>query len=312
MRQGPHQKRGRGRGNRRSSTPNRNQTFDSNGPDVRIRGNASQVYEKYLNLARDATASGDRVLAESYYQHAEHYYRILAAFQESQGGENRGQPFQGAAREWDQDDDDRESGDERGDGGDQASRGDQGGRGDQASRGDQGGRGDRQRADGERGGDWSRGDRFGRDRDRGDRGDRGERRPMRAEGDAEPRSERAPAPQVEPTATAERASGTVESAPAEAPAAPRSEGNDADGIRRTLRLTSSRTARNAAPAPEAAEAAPEATAPEAEPAPAVEATAEPERKPRRRRASPKTESAGKSEGFVSAPAIDDDGAVAAS
>jgi hypothetical protein len=81
MRQGPHQKRGRGRGNRRPSTPNRNQTFDSNGPDVRIRGNASQVYEKYLNLARDATASGDRVLAESYFQHAEHYYRIIAAAQ---------------------------------------------------------------------------------------------------------------------------------------------------------------------------------------------------------------------------------------
>src|SRR3546814_487009 len=87
MRQGPHQKRGRGRGNRRSNTPNRNQTYDSNGPDVRIRGNASQVYEKYLNLARDATTSGDRVLAESYFQHAEHSYRILAAFQESQRSE---------------------------------------------------------------------------------------------------------------------------------------------------------------------------------------------------------------------------------
>src|SRR3546814_4559046 len=82
--------------------------YDSNGPDVRIRGNASQVYEKYLNLARDATTSGDRVLAESYFQHAEHYYRILAAFQESQGGENRGQPLPGGARDWDQDDDDRE------------------------------------------------------------------------------------------------------------------------------------------------------------------------------------------------------------
>lgn len=80
MRQGPHAKRGRGRGNRRSNVPNRNQTFDSNGPDVRIRGNAHQVYEKYLSLARDATTSGDRVLAESCYQHAEHYFRILKTF----------------------------------------------------------------------------------------------------------------------------------------------------------------------------------------------------------------------------------------
>ncbi len=100
MRQGPHNKRGRGRGgnnNRRSGTPNRNQTFDSNGPDVRIRGNANQVHEKYLNLARDAAQNGDRVLAESYFQHAEHYYRILSAFAEEAGGDpnrNRGNGFQ--------------------------------------------------------------------------------------------------------------------------------------------------------------------------------------------------------------------------
>ncbi len=82
MRQAPHPKRGRGRGgNRRpGGGHNRNQTFDSNGPDVRIRGNAHQVHEKYLTLARDASASGDRVLAESYFQHAEHYFRILNAF----------------------------------------------------------------------------------------------------------------------------------------------------------------------------------------------------------------------------------------
>ncbi|WP_193172542.1 DUF4167 domain-containing protein [Nisaea nitritireducens] len=85
MRQGPHQKRGRGRGgnnNRRPSTPNRNQTFDSNGPDVRIRGNAHQVFEKYLTLARDASTAGDRVLAESLFQHADHYFRIYSAFNE--------------------------------------------------------------------------------------------------------------------------------------------------------------------------------------------------------------------------------------
>ena len=79
MRQGSHSKRGRGRGgNRRSSgPPSRNHTFDSNGPDIRIRGNAHQVHEKYMNLAREASTNGEVVLAESYFQHAEHYARIL-------------------------------------------------------------------------------------------------------------------------------------------------------------------------------------------------------------------------------------------
>ena len=81
MRQGPHPKRGRGRGgNRRSGPPNRNHTFDSNGPDIRIRGNAHQVHEKYMNLARDASTNGEVVLAEGYFQHAEHYFRILSTF----------------------------------------------------------------------------------------------------------------------------------------------------------------------------------------------------------------------------------------
>lgn len=52
-------------------------TFDSNGPDVRIRGNAYQITEKYQALAKDAAAAGDRVLAESYLQHAEHYQRMI-------------------------------------------------------------------------------------------------------------------------------------------------------------------------------------------------------------------------------------------
>lgn len=59
--------------------PVRSQTFDSSGPDVRIRGNAYQVLEKYLALARDATAAGDRIAAENFYQHAEHYYRVINA-----------------------------------------------------------------------------------------------------------------------------------------------------------------------------------------------------------------------------------------
>lgn len=117
MRQGPHQKRGRGRGNRRPNTPNRNQAYDSNGPDVRIRGNANQVHEKYLNLARDATASGDRVLAESYYQHAEHYYRIISAFNEERGDDRRnggtGEQPNTQGREWTESDE-AESGDRDG------------------------------------------------------------------------------------------------------------------------------------------------------------------------------------------------------
>jgi len=57
---------------------NPNRTFDSSGPEIKIRGSASHVYEKYLQLARDANSGGDRVMAENYLQHAEHYYRIIA------------------------------------------------------------------------------------------------------------------------------------------------------------------------------------------------------------------------------------------
>ncbi|BCK75285.1 hypothetical protein AA0242T_1862 [Acetobacter aceti NRIC 0242] len=62
---------------------NRNHVFDSNGPEVRIRGTAQQLFEKYLQLGRDATSSGDRVLAEAYFQHAEHYFRILNAMNQA-------------------------------------------------------------------------------------------------------------------------------------------------------------------------------------------------------------------------------------
>ncbi len=99
MRQGPNPKRSRGRNNnnnnnggRRPNVPLRMQTFDSNGPDVRIRGSAFQVHEKYLQLARDASSSGDRIMAENYLQHAEHYYRIIAAAQEQQAQQQGGDP----------------------------------------------------------------------------------------------------------------------------------------------------------------------------------------------------------------------------
>lgn len=85
MRQGPNNRRprrgsqhgGQQGGSRRPNLPNRNQSFDSNGPDTRVRGNAFQISEKYQALARDAYAAGDRVLAENYFQHAEHYIRLI-------------------------------------------------------------------------------------------------------------------------------------------------------------------------------------------------------------------------------------------
>lgn len=81
MRPGFHSKRPRSnRSNpRRGPSNNRSNSFDSNGPDVKVRGNANQVCEKYQSLARDATSTGDRVMAENYLQHAEHYQRIVNA-----------------------------------------------------------------------------------------------------------------------------------------------------------------------------------------------------------------------------------------
>ena len=101
MRQGSHSKRNRSRGgNRRSGPPSRNHTFDSNGPDIRIRGNAHQVHEKYINLAREASTNGEAVLAESYFQHAEHYYRILSAFTDDSNNEqNKNRPNQSSSVE---------------------------------------------------------------------------------------------------------------------------------------------------------------------------------------------------------------------
>lgn len=72
---------------RRSAASLRNQSFDSNGPDVRVRGNAWQVHEKYQSLARDAQMAGDRVAAENFLQHAEHYYRIIEAINEATAAE---------------------------------------------------------------------------------------------------------------------------------------------------------------------------------------------------------------------------------
>lgn len=79
MRQGQHKQRSRGRGRKVHNPANR--SYDSNGPDVKIRGNAALIAEKYSTLARDAQVSGDRIASENYLQHAEHYNRIVAASQ---------------------------------------------------------------------------------------------------------------------------------------------------------------------------------------------------------------------------------------
>lgn len=104
-------KRMRGR-NRKNHNP-LTRVYESNGPDVKIRGTANHVAEKYIQLARDAQASGDPVGAENYYQHAEHYFRLIAAAQEQfrqspsfyrpEGGE---QPPRGADDAFDESDDD--------------------------------------------------------------------------------------------------------------------------------------------------------------------------------------------------------------
>lgn len=91
MRQGQNNsKRSRGRG-RKPQGSSSNRAFDSNGPDVKIRGTAAHVCEKYQQLARDAISAGDRVMAENYYQHAEHYYRLLMASQIGAEGQPRPQ-----------------------------------------------------------------------------------------------------------------------------------------------------------------------------------------------------------------------------
>ena len=80
----------RGRNNHHSNNMNNNRrgqnpmtrVYESNGPEIKIRGTASHLAEKYVQLARDALGSGDPVSAENFYQHAEHYFRIIAAAQE--------------------------------------------------------------------------------------------------------------------------------------------------------------------------------------------------------------------------------------
>jgi hypothetical protein len=80
---GMKRQRGRNRGGGgKPQQQNANRAFDSNGPDgVKVRGNAQHVFEKYQQLARDASSAGDRILAENYLQHSEHYFRLVRAMQ---------------------------------------------------------------------------------------------------------------------------------------------------------------------------------------------------------------------------------------
>ena len=80
MRLGPNNRRMKSRGNgSRRNGPQRSNGIDSNGPDIKVRGNAQQIVDKYQVLAREAATSGDPVMAENFFQHAEHYLRVLNA-----------------------------------------------------------------------------------------------------------------------------------------------------------------------------------------------------------------------------------------
>jgi hypothetical protein len=92
MRPGQNTKRMRGRPNNRKGPNPLTRTYESSGPDVKIRGTAHHIGEKYLQLARDAQSAGDPVMAESYLQHAEHYFRLIAMAQQAQSQSAIGYP----------------------------------------------------------------------------------------------------------------------------------------------------------------------------------------------------------------------------
>ncbi len=97
MKHGSNQRRGRSRGGNggKRHQSSRNQTFDSNGPEGKVRGTAQQIYDKYSSLARDAVSAGEHITAEGFYQFAEHYYRLANA----DGGQNQNRQQQNAQRQ---------------------------------------------------------------------------------------------------------------------------------------------------------------------------------------------------------------------
>lgn len=93
MKQASNPRRGRNRssGKRGSGQSNRNRNYDGSGSDNRVRGSSQQILDKYLSLARDASLAGDRIAAEGYHQHAEHYYRVLNPEPSAEGNQGTGQ-----------------------------------------------------------------------------------------------------------------------------------------------------------------------------------------------------------------------------
>ncbi|MBV8681937.1 MAG: DUF4167 domain-containing protein [Caulobacteraceae bacterium] len=219
---------------------NANRAFDSNGPEgVKVRGAAQHVYEKYQQLARDATTSGDRVLAENYLQHAEHYFRVMRAMQPQRPVAEiigRDQFVSGFDIDFEEEPQVTEAAEPEADGesaeGLEADRGfrpegrREDGRqgeyrqGEPRSRDrDEGYRGDR--AQGERQfGDRGQSDRFGQERPRDERGPRGARddRPRFQREDRGPRPERVERPErgeADPLGVVEPEATPLTSAPSE-------------------------------------------------------------------------------------------------
>ncbi|MBU4528698.1 MAG: DUF4167 domain-containing protein [Hoeflea sp.] len=198
MRPGQQNKRGRGRGgnnpnnnnsgNRKGQNP-LSRTYDSSGPDVKIRGTAQHVAEKYMNLARDAQSSGDRVMAENYLQHAEHYNRIILTAQaQMQERFQRDDNSPQGRDSQDQDDDDRDTDDDN----DNTSYDPRGDRNDQQARSERQPQQDR--------GDRTERQERGERNERPDRGERSERRerPARPEQQSKPAFDAdAPQPVIE-------------------------------------------------------------------------------------------------------------------
>jgi hypothetical protein len=133
MKHSPNNRRSRRPNGRRGNQNVRNQTFESNGPEGRIRGTAQQVLEKYLALARDAASAGEHIQAEAFYQHAEHYFRLLNSdpnYQNRQGDQRRPTPADSDPASYADDDDDAQQGGERS-GGDKPAGGEPAGTGEQ-------------------------------------------------------------------------------------------------------------------------------------------------------------------------------------
>lgn len=237
--------RGRNNNNRKGPNP-LTRSYESNGPDVKIRGSAQQIAEKYTALARDAMSSGDRVMAENYLQHAEHYNRIIAAAQAQMPIQQYQERREGDEDEFDDERDEfdlpsfampqQSQGGERGNGNGEGrdrhegrgerndNRGGQGGeRNDNRERGE--GRGEYRGDNRERGFNGPRGDRPDRAErdnrgDRGDRQDRYERRDRNGERGFDRRPDNRPPEPAAPVAAgeAETFQPAAENAPAAAPA----------------------------------------------------------------------------------------------